>query len=401
MRVALIPTPKLRSEWGSTLHAVLLAERLAAAGADVHVYCLDHPAETPGTARFHDLPLPLAHPVLVDAGISDAQLMACTTMLAEAIVADHTRAPFDVIHAHYATVTAFAGLTARTVCGAPLVVSSFGRDLNVGAARDARYERMAALTLSQAQAVIAGSEGVARRIAEHYRVPESRLFTIPMGIDPRVFAPRAARPDLRAALAKDGGHLIVNISSCFGVEKGIEVLLQATRILIDGGLRLSLAIVGEDDYGDRREEQRLRRLAADLGLESVVTFVGRIRHQEIPEYLAAADLVVDPRLVGSFSSAVLEALFSGAWVVASDVPNNRLWFADGRAGVMHRAGDAADLARAMTGLLTDPQLREQIAASVAAWRMDEGAALTADRMADQTLEIYRRVAHPLWLTPSP
>jgi glycosyltransferase involved in cell wall biosynthesis len=391
LRVALIPTPALQSDWGSVIHAILLADRLATVGIEVHVYCLNHPDLPRSTAIFHDLPLPLVHPVLMDPLLSDAQFMSCMRTLAEALIADHAKAPFDVVHAHYTTVTGLAGLMVQTFCGLPLVVSSFGRDLNVGAAQAPRYRRMVELTVSHARAVIASDSAVARQLTECYGVTADRVFTVPMGVDDHLFSPSVFRPALRVELLKGADHLVINVSSCFEPEKGIDVLLRAARRLIDNGLRLSVIIIGEDDYDDLRQERQLRQLTADLDLERAVTFLGRLAHRDIPAYLAAADVIVDPRTMGNFSSVTLEALFTGAFVVASDVPGNRLLLGDGWHGVLHRAGDASDLAAQTARALTDAPLRADITASVAGWRSESGAHFTADHMRDRTIDIYRRV----------
>jgi len=390
MRVAMIPTPELASEWGSTLHAKLLIDRLAAAGVEVVAYCRSLPERANPSVRFRQLPLPVGHPVLVEEQIPDSDLASFTSLVAEAVVADHAGRPFDLVHAHYATITGLAGLWVKTLCGPKLVISSFGRDIYVGAARDARYRRMVELTVPLADGLVASDEGVARQLIDEFGASAARVSTIPMGIDDRLFSPENRRPGLREQLARGADHLIVNVSSCFGVEKGIRHLLHATKCLTDRGLRVSLVIVGADDHEDLRCERELRELAQELGLGDVVAFCGRVPHREIPAYLGAADAVVDPRVVGSFSSVVLEALFSGAYVVASDVDSSRGWLSGGEHGVLHRAGDADDLGRKLERILTDGEQRARIRRAVADWPSAGGARLTADHMRDRILEAYRR-----------
>ena len=392
MRVAMIPTPNLQGEWGSTLYGMLIADRLASAGLDVHVYCQNHPSSAQPALNFRDLPLTLSHPVLVDDGITDSQMLSFTQTIAEAVVADHSRTPFDIVHAHYATITGLAGLLTQTVSGVPLVLSSFGRDISVGASQDPRYRRMVALNLQHARAVIASDAGLARDIVNSFSISSERVFTVPMAVDDRLFSGGEVRPDLRAELLNGADYLIVNISSCFNEEKGIKTLLRAARALKDDGLRLSLVIIGADDYADLRCERELRSLAGELGLGGAVNFVGRIPHAEIPSYLASADLVVDPRTVDNFSSSLMEALFAGAVVVAPDTEGNSLCFRQGQPCLLHSAGDAHDLAVKMRRALTDTELRRTIRNDLQRWRTDYGVQFTADYVRDRTLEIYRKVA---------
>jgi glycosyltransferase involved in cell wall biosynthesis len=391
MRVAIIPTPNLQSEWGSTLYGMLMAKRLASTGIDVHVYCQNHPSSAEAALQFKDLPLILSHPVLVDEGITDSEMLSFAHTLAEAIVADHSRTPFDIIHAHYATLTGLAGLFIQTVSGVPLVISSFGRDISVGASQDPRYQRMVALNLKQAQAVIASDAGIARDISHRFEVPSERVFVVPMPVDDKLFSSVEPQPALRRELLKDADYLIINISSCFNEEKGIKSLLHATRILNSDGLRLSLVIIGADDYADLRYERQLRQLCNELGLNGAVNFVGRIPHDQIPSYLASADLVVDPRTVDNFSSSLLEAMFAGAIGVAPDTAGNRLRFRPGQPCLFHCAGDPRDLAIKIRGALTDAELQNVVRSDLRRWRIEHGVQFTADYVRDSIVKIYDRV----------
>ena len=75
---------------------------------------------------------------------------------------------------------------------------------------------------------------------------------------------------------------------------------------------------------------------------------------DVAAVLAAADLFVLPSLSEGLPLALLEAMFAARPIVATDVGEVRSTLDDGRAGVIVPPGNAAGLAGAIDGLLTDP-----------------------------------------------
>ena len=91
-----------------------------------------------------------------------------------------------------------------------------------------------------------------------------------------------------------------------------------------------LWIVGE---GDQRG--RLEQLAAQLGLEAAIQFLGR--RGDIPELLGQMDLLAfSTTRDEGLGMAITEALTAGLPVIASDVPACREALMDGRAGISFR-----------------------------------------------------------------
>ena len=388
MRIAMLPTPDLLCETGSTVHALLVAGRLAAAGHDVHVFAKNHPDGIAGTT-FHDLPLRLVHPALVDRPISDGELWDCVSVLSAAVLREHARARFDAMHAHYATVTGFAALTTNVISGIPFAVSCFGRDLNIGARLDPRYERMVRLVVGRAAAVIAADDDIYQTLARDYQVDGRRLFTVPMGLDEELFSAQSAHLVPTRPLGQR--PRVVNVSSCFAPEKGLDVLLRAVKEVRDSGLEVAVVIAGDDDHDDKVHLRHLNDVLTDLCLEDAVTLPGRVSHRDIPALLASSDVFVDTRTVGNFSSATLEALFAAPCVVASDVPGNRRWIECGRNGLLFHSGDSTDLARALSRVLRDEPLRLSLQDGRRVWQNREGFKWGAATMVDRLVEIYREI----------
>jgi glycosyltransferase involved in cell wall biosynthesis len=146
------------------------------------------------------------------------------------------------------------------------------------------------------------TEGVARILIDLQGVPGEKVTVIPFGVDFNRY--RASSPDapsrLRAEHGLEGKYLALTCGR-LNPEKGLEYLLRAVPRVrtIDADFRL--VVVGR---GAREAE--LRGLCQGLGLEDVVRFVGW--RDDAMDWIAAADLVVQPALCESWCQVLFEAL---------------------------------------------------------------------------------------------
>ena len=129
--------------------------------------------------------------------------------------------------------------------------------------------------------------------------------------------------------------------------KGVDVLVRALPKLEAAGVDVDLRIAGTGPF-----EQKLRRLADDLGVADRITWLGYVDHAELPAEYDRADAFVYPgRLDEPFGRVLLEALSSGTPVVASDVGSTD--YIVGDAGVRFASEDPASLAEACLALRDD------------------------------------------------
>jgi len=99
--------------------------------------------------------------------------------------------------------------------------------------------------------------------------------------------------------------------------KGIDKLLMAMPYL-ENGRRLKLLVIGGDEYC-HDEVKRLKSLAQSLGIHNSVSFLGLVKHEELPYFYSAADLCVLPSFYESFGLVALESLACGTPVVGTKV----------------------------------------------------------------------------------
>ena len=160
--------------------------------------------------------------------------------------------------------------------------------------------------------------------------------------------------------------------------KGLDVLLRAVPSL-PGDTRIWVAGVGP-------HTEELRQRHTDERIE----WLGRIDDDERDRRLAGATVFCAPSLGGeSFGVILLEAMAAGTPVVASAIPGYAkvAMSPEGRAAVLVEPGDATALASALTEVLTDDSVADELI-DVGRRRSDE---FDLERLCDLYLEMYRRI----------
>ena len=97
---------------------------------------------------------------------------------------------------------------------------------------------------------------------------------------------------------------------------------------------------------------QLQKLAGNLGISDSVTFLGRIKHEELPRFYNAADVCVVPSYYESCGLVALESLACGTPVVASDVGNLRDVIRQGQTGYVVADNTPQRLAEKITLVLS-------------------------------------------------
>ncbi|NJK64728.1 MAG: glycosyltransferase family 4 protein [Synechococcaceae cyanobacterium SM2_3_1] len=133
-------------------------------------------------------------------------------------------------------------------------------------------------------------------------------------------------------------------------DKGVDLLLQALATLVNIGLHPSTTIVGGGP-----EEDNLKKMTQDLGLEGLVHFIGFLQGEELVEILNAHRILVVPsQWREPFGIVALEGIACGCAVVGSE--GGGLKDAIGPCGLTFQNGDVEGLARCLERLLRDSAL---------------------------------------------
>ena len=293
-----------------------------------------------------------------------------------AIVEEHRRGAFAVIHAFWADEPGWLAVWTGGRLGVPVVVSLAGgglvamRDTDYGLLRLPGRRQAVAWSLRRADAVTVGSRyllELARPVLPAGR--RDRLVLAPLGVDTSRFAP---------AIGERGGNngnsrerpVVLNVGSLFPVKGQMGVLRAFARV---PDAELWIAGVGP-------LRQSLQRLATQLGLRDRVRWLGAVPHEQLPAVYRSAAVFVQGSRHEAQGMALLEAAACGVPSVGTPV------------GVLPEIGRIAageeELARELGRVVRDETLRRELAGRALA----SATAVYSARVAtERFVELYRRL----------
>jgi len=193
----------------------------------------------------------------------------------------------------------------------------------------------------------------------------STLDTLKLGSGRRtaVIASGLTREHIERSWAprRRGGTPRIGIIGRIAPWKGQDVFLEAAAQVLRAGLAVRFCIVGAPLFGEEAFERQLRAQAASLGLTGQVEFPG---FSDVPAVLRSLDILVHAsRSAEPFGQVIIEGMAAELAVVASDGGGAREIIDHGRTGLLVPRGDAAALAAALVGLLTQPERARALAAA--------------------------------------
>ncbi|MGC4176096.1 glycosyltransferase family 4 protein [Demequina sp.] len=345
MKIALVLDDSIDRPDGVQQYVRSLRSYLERVGHEVHVLC-----SVSSSADPHVHSLARNASVRFNGNGLRTPLPASRRAIREVLAAED----FDVIHVQTPHSPVFAGrvveearkLRARSVRIVATFhilpdgrVSEWGtKALGVALRKNLRKFDAFAAVSAPAAAFAAASFGIDCRV-------------IPIGIDLGAFrrVPERERGRLRVAFL---GRLVER--------KGVLELLEALPLLEQDLLdRLDVRIAGRGPLLDEAENAVVRNDLAD-----VVSFVGFVSEEDKPQFLADADIAVFPATGGeSFGIVLIEAMASGAGVVLAGANPGYLSVIGPRPEVSVDATDATAFAAALTRLVEDAALREELHAA--------------------------------------
>jgi glycosyltransferase involved in cell wall biosynthesis len=200
---------------------------------------------------------------------------------------------------------------------------------------------------------------------EHMRSLVSKkgnIMVIPCGTDIECFG-SVDRAAGRAEIGVDSDSKVVMYAGRFDERKGIETLVRAiARDEVQRHENIKLMIVGGSTPGEKDglERERIGELVEELGIQDITEFVGRVKHEDLAYYYAAADICVVPSHYEPFGLVAIEAMASRTPVVASSVGGLNFSIADYKTGLLVPPQDEVAFAKGIDAILADDDWREEL-----------------------------------------
>jgi len=248
------------------------------------------------------------------------------------------------IHCGQVFSSGFLGLLCHRAFGTPYVVYVYGSEtVRLGQTRLARW--VMRQILGGSDQVVTNSRATSNEFIA-FGVPRERLHCIYPGVDPAAFR----------ALPKDAGwlerlgigpqHRVLLTVSRLDQRKGHDVVLRALRRLPENVIYLIA--------GRGREEQQLRKLAAELGVVDRVRFLGFVPDEDLPTVYNLCDVFVMPNRVTEGTR--LEGDIEGFGITFLEAGSCGKPVVGGKSG-----GAVEAVVDGETGLLVDPTSEDAVA----------------------------------------
>jgi glycosyltransferase involved in cell wall biosynthesis len=260
----------------------------------------------------------------------------------------------DLVHAH-GQDAAILGSWARPFGKFRFIVTRHVLDEPVGDRRQRIRAQQSLGAFRRADAAVAVSRAAADRLATLARLPLERIRVITNGIRLERFDPGSSgihANGLRGSLGVGLSEPLVVVPAVLRPGKGHDVLLDSVPLVQERFPSARFALAGGGEL-----EGELKVRAQNLG--SAVLFLGHRR--DIPELMAASDLVVLPSRAEALPTVAMEAAAAGRAMLASRVGGVEEVVSDGVTGIMVPPGDPRALAESMVALLGDPERRNALA----------------------------------------
>jgi glycosyltransferase involved in cell wall biosynthesis len=350
---------------GASIHVRELSQALQSLGHDVVILCTRLGGREPAGYGVPTLELGLDRrsSVLYELLRSDAEggpavaravraAVTASSLPARALMWLRGFAP-DVLYERYA-LNGTAGLTLAGDLGIPHLL-----EVNAPLVDEEHAHRglaLAATARALEHDVVTGADHVfvvsseLGRWLEGLGVAPERLTVVANAVNPERFRmPNGRRQQVRRRLGLDGRPVVAFVGTLRPWHDP-GILVRALGVLRARGVAPQLLLVG-----DGPERGRLEELARGDGIESMLTFTGAVSHDEVPGYLAAADVAAatyHPETGSYFSPLKLfEYQAAGLPVVAAELGEIPHCVRPGETGLLYQPGDVDSLADALAALI--------------------------------------------------
>lgn len=319
---------------GMNIYVLETARQLAARGARVDVFTRRHDARDPQIMQLSAR----ARVIHLDAGPVSAEKDGVYEHIPAFISAlskfqREQGLSYDLVSSHY-WLSGLAGLELARRWDVPHVTSfhtlaEIKRRARPGEREQAERAPAERTIARESTRTVVWSEHEKRSLVNLYQADADRILIIPPGVDTTRFRPMD-QAECRKRLGMGPGRVLLYVGRLERL-KGVDILFRAMAAL-DDAPDVRVVVIG--GFANNPELDRLKRIAAQLGISDRVDFVGSLPQDRLPDYYNAADVCVLPSFYESFGLAALEAAACGKPVAASRVGGLPTIVKDGETGYL-------------------------------------------------------------------
>ena len=243
-----------------------------------------------------------------------------------------------------------------------------------------------ALLYRRVDYVLVLSETMRRNLISTFPIAEKKLRIVNLGLDLGSFDPeKVSRESMRTKWGIPERKFLVGVVGRLDPMKRRDLLIKALAGIRSQIPEVHGVLVGAETPGlNGSYIKSLEQTVKDLHMEDAISIVGP--ETNIPEVMAALDLLVMPSEAEAFGLVALEAMVMGIPTILSRAGSGEELAEEGRS-ILIRPGDAYDLSRKIKNLIADETARKRMAERAKKFVV---ARYTAEGRLHKTLEVYLR-----------
>jgi glycosyltransferase involved in cell wall biosynthesis len=136
---------------------------------------------------------------------------------------------------------------------------------------------------------------------------------------------------------------------------GVEYLINAIPYMLNENKSIKFLILGEGPLTE------IFKLRVDKFIKSgEVKFIGTVPHENIADYLSAADIYVSTSFSDGASASLLEAMACSLTPVVTEINGNKEWIRDGMNGLLVPVANSKSIAEKILMLASNHKLRKTL-----------------------------------------
>lgn len=287
----------------------------------------------------------------------------------------------DIIHTHGVKANFFVRLAARKLSSVSLVttVHSILKFDYTGRMSYFFASLMEKATRRYNSGFIAVSGAIEQSLIED-GIPSDQISVVYHGIDTERF--KSGQDYLRQELSLSEDDYIIGVVTRLVEIKGIKYMIGAMPQILQANPRARLIILGSGP-----EEESLRKLTEQLGLQEHILFIGF--RQDIAECMRSFNCLVSASLSEGLGLNVLEAMSTSVPVVVTGVGGILDFVVDHENGLLVKPRSSEDIAQKVIELMQNPELSRKLIEEA---RKRVVRDFSLEQMSTKTVEVYNMLS---------
>ena len=237
----------------------------------------------------------------------------------------------------------------------------------------------------KSNAIICISRQTMKRLIHIYKIPKSKIYYIPNGVNVKKFNPKTNSSNLKSSLKIEQNYPIILLIGRIYVVKGIKEIISAISGIKKTYPKLLLLMIG--GVKDKKYFAEVTALVKKHNLTENVRFIGSVPHSLMPKIYKTADIFILPSYAEGMPKVVLEAMASQLCVITTAVEGNIDLIENNVNGLLIKPKSVQEISKSLIKVIEDNKLREKFALN--AWKTAQQHDWL--KIAKNIQEVYKKV----------